>query len=177
MTGINRAFLSGHLLENRRSYVCVFLSHQKQDSSETKKIADYLLSTGIDVYFDEYDKDLKIAVQQSNPKGVVDAIKKGINNSTHMLCVISPNTLTSKWVPFEVGYGCEKTKLSAITLKGIKDYELPDYIKVVPILRDIRGLNNYVESFSTNVILERRNLIDYTSYSHPLTTVMDKIIY
>ena len=83
----------------------VFISHQKKDKKEAKEIADYLKTVGIEVYFDEYDRELQIATETDNPKAVVSAIKKGINNSTHMLCLISKNTLFSKWVPFEVGYG------------------------------------------------------------------------
>jgi hypothetical protein len=99
----------------------VFISHQKRDREEAKTIADYLKGIGIKVYFDEYDRELQIATENDNPKGVVNAIKKGINNSTHMLCLISQNTLYSKWVPFEVGYGYDKTDLATLTLKGIKN--------------------------------------------------------
>jgi hypothetical protein len=62
MAGINRLY-SLQKFENRSTFLatgvkCVFLSHQKADGKEAKKIADYLLSLDIDVYFDEYDKEL-----------------------------------------------------------------------------------------------------------------------
>lgn len=31
---------------------CIFISHQKADRVSAKKIADFLISKGIDVYFD-----------------------------------------------------------------------------------------------------------------------------
>ena len=172
----NKFYLNEDLRRSWKDTPCVFISHQKKDASECKVIADYLISVGINVYFDEYDKDLKIAVQTEKPKEVVNAIKKGINNSTHMLCVISPNTLYSKWVPFEVGYGYDRTHLFALTLKGIKNEDLPDYIKAVPLLRDIYSINNFIESFKNKIILESRNIKLFSDYNHPLTNVMDKII-
>jgi len=154
----------------------VFISHQKNDRKEAKEIADYLKEVGIQVYFDEYDRELQIATENNNPKEVVRAIRKGINNSTHMLCIISKNTLYSKWVPFEVGYGYDKTDLATVTLKGISNSELPDYIKVAPIIRDIYDLNKFVEKYGNKYILESRKFSEYKSYSHPLSNVMDAII-
>lgn len=154
----------------------VFISHQKKDKKEAKEIADYLKKVGIEVYFDEYDRELQIATETDNPKAVVNAIKKGINNSSHMLCLISKNTLYSKWVPFEVGYGYDKTDLATVTLKGISNSELPDYIKVAPIIRDIYDLNKFIEKYGNKYILESRNFSEYKSYSHPLRNVMDSII-
>lgn len=154
----------------------IFISHQKKDKDEAKKIADYFISVGIDVYFDEFDKELQQADINNDPKAVVAAIKKGINSSTHMLCIISPNTLISKWVPFEVGYGYDVTNLTTLTLKGIKTSDLPDYIKTKPIIRDIYDINKFIEKQGKQFILESRKFSDYKSYSHPLSGIMDSII-
>ncbi len=152
----------------------VFISHQKRDRDAAQKIADYLIDLGISVYFDEYDKGLRIATTSNQ---IVDAIQKGIHNSTHMLCIISPNTLTSKWVPFEVGYGYDKTDLATLTLKGIKNSDLPDYIKVAPVIRDIYDINKFVEDkFRKKYLLESRNFSNYNNIYHPLNQVMDSII-
>lgn len=112
MAGINRAISSYVTLSESRKnsgIKCVFLSHQKSDSDTCKKIAEYLIAAEIDVYFDENDDDLKIYRQIGNPHGVVDSIKKGIKKSSHMLVVVSPNTIHSKWVPWEVGYAYDNT--------------------------------------------------------------------
>jgi hypothetical protein len=154
----------------------VFISHQKRDRNEAKKIAEFLMSVNIEVYFDEFDKELQQAEQENNPKGVVAAIKKGINSSTHMICIISPNTLTSKWVPFEVGYGYDTTDLATLTLKGIKNSDLLDYIKTKPIIRDIYDINAYVKKQGKELILEAKKFSDYKSVFHPLSDVMDSII-
>lgn len=159
---------------------CVFISHQKADKNAARKIADYLLAADIDVYFDEYDRDLKLHHQNDNPKAVTSSICKGINNSSHMLVLVSPSTLNSRWVPFEVGYGYDKTDLRVLCLKGIPKGELPEYIRAATIIRDIWDLNNKFISNTFNKeltsLFESRKIVDYNNNSNPLTTVMDSLI-
>jgi len=158
---------------------CVFLSHQKKDTSETKKIADYLLESGIDVYFDEYDEDLKETNKSLNPEKVTQAILKGINSSSHMLVVVSPNTMYSNWVPFEIGFGFDKTDLGVLTIKGIKKGELPSYLRTAKRIRDIYDINLFVKRLTKKDEYEliKGSVFEQwdTSY-HPLSNVMDKII-
>ncbi len=157
---------------------CVFLSHQKADRDICRKIADYLMAANINVYFDEDDNDLKDALQSQNPHAVTKAICKGIKSSTHMLCVISPNTITSRWVPFEVGYGYDQTYLGVLTLKGILESSLPDYIKTAKVIvRGTKSLNEFITSTlagSSLIVMERNNLIKAHSMgSHPLDNYLD----
>ena len=100
-------------------------------------------------------------VYKRQAKGVVNAIKKGIQKSTHMLCVLSMNTLGSKWVPFEIGYGFETTDLGVLTLKDIPDKDIPDYIKTAPlIIRGTESLNRYISHISNKSII---NLFESSS--------------
>jgi TIR domain len=183
---LNRAFLRDiNQLDSWKSrgisqnLKCVFISHQKEDKDICRKIADYLTGAGIDVYFDEYDLDLKIANQTQDSKAVTKAILKGVNYSTHMLCVVSPNTLDSKWVPFEIGFGYDKTQLGVLLLKGIKKEQLPDYIRAVNlIIPDIYDLNIFIAKTerTTKELLESKGMIRNYNFSlHPLLNVMETI--
>ena len=158
----------------------VFISHQKRDKNEAEQIANYLKKAGILVYFDEYDCELQIATRTNNPNGVVKAIKNGINSSTHMLCIVSPNTLSSTWVPFEIGYGHDVVHVATLTLKGISNFELPDYVKINPIIRDIYDVIQFVEkhgnSYKVESLNERYNFSKKASYTHPLSDIMDTMI-
>jgi hypothetical protein len=182
MAGINRASeLYTILSESRKrsGIKCVFISYQHDDLASCKKIADFLLGSGIDVYFDEYDRDLKTQNQLKNPMGVVNCLRKGINNSSHMLTVISPKTLSSQWVPWEIGFGYDKTVLGALCLKGIRKGDLPDYLKTARIIRDIWDLNHLVAELvgaSQELLLEKRIIFSYNSISNPLVNVMDSLI-
>lgn len=183
MAGIN-IFNSNTRYQTRAQAVsagvkCVFISHQKRDKDAAKKIADYLLNAGIDVYFDEYDYDLKIQHQNGNPKAVTKSICNGINNSSHMLVVISPNTIASTWVPFEIGYGYDKTELSVLCLKGIPKGTLPEYVRAAPIIRDIYDLNNYISSRTGKTkerLIETKMFSAYDNIYNPLSSVMDSCI-
>ena len=101
----------------------VFISHQKRDSEAAKVVADYLQDAGIDVYFDQYDS----SINRSDPQSVVNAIKRGIENSTHMLVLFSPNTFGSMWVPWEIGYAYNSVvTLNVVRLIGVEKGNLPD---------------------------------------------------
>lgn len=180
MAGINRAFSNNlNLSESRRisGVKCVFLSHQKKDAPICKFIADYLMAADIDVYFDEYDSDLKFNRQSGNPKGVVDSIKKGINKSTHMLVVVSPNTIQSKWVPWEVGYGYDSSTLGVLTLKGIQNSDLEAYLQTAPlVIRGTKSLNEYISKITGSSIYAMESygrIKSFSASSHPLDNYLD----
>jgi hypothetical protein len=155
----------------------VFISHKSSDKKEAKKIAEYLTSCHIQVYFDQYDRELQQAFASNNPKGVVSAIKNGVKISTHMLVLVSPNTLRSEWVPFEIGYGYDKLALMALTLKGIKTTEIPDYIKIIPIIRDIYDIDTFAKEKGSQVIMESKGITKEAGYHrHPLFGIMDNVI-
>lgn len=157
---------------------CVFISHQKKDSSAARKVADYLENAGIDIYFDEYDGNLKVQHQNGDPRKVTQAIIKGINNSSHMVVIVSPNTILSSWVPFEIGYGYDKTEVSALCLKGIPKGKIPEYVRAVPIIRDIYDLNNFVASLSgkSKELLLEKSIIRHYGSGNPLSDTMDDLI-
>jgi hypothetical protein len=158
---------------------CVFISYQKVDKDSALKVAEYLEKAGIDVYIDLFDADLKSSVQSKNPKEVTNLILKGINNSSHMLAIISPNTLQSKWVPFEIGYGYDKTDLSVLCLRGIAKGALPEYIRTAPIIRDIYDLNNYIPKVlgrDKTIMIQNKLILSESSYTNPLSDTMDSLI-
>lgn len=179
MAGINRAAKNFRMFSESRKTTglkCIFLSHQQKDKDVCRKIADYLMAADIDVYFDEDDEDLKVYRQTNRPQGVVDSIRNGINNSSHMLVVVSPNTIYSSWVPWEIGYGYDSIQLGVLTLKGIKDENLPDYMKTSTIVRGTKSLNEYLANITNNIqsIMESSNLIkSYSMSSHPLDNYLD----
>ncbi len=157
----------------------MFISYQRLDKDAAKKIADYLLGIGVDVYFDEYDSKLKFQNQQISPKEVTNAICDGINNSSHMLVLVSPTTLDSNWVPFEIGFGYDKTDLKVLCLRGIAKGSLPEYIRSVPVIRDIDDLNNvvaYLSGRTKEMLLEKRIMLSHNDMSNPLSAVMDTMI-
>ena len=153
----------------------VFISHQKNDSDIANKIADYLLDAGIDIYFDQYDK----SIDRSNPESVVTAIKRGIENSSHMLVLFSNNTFGSMWVPWEIGYAyASPVTLGVLRLKGVAKDKLPEYLKVVKLVSDIWDLNSLISTItqvSGDQLLNEGRIHLYSDSYHPLSQYMDSI--
>ena len=144
---------------------CVFISHQKADTLLCKSIAEYILNAGLDVYFDEYDKDLRLHRENGNAQGVTDCILKGITNSNYMLCVVSPNTLMSTWVPFEVGYGYEKTQLGILMLKGVTKAHLPHYAHAARFIVDaVPALNAFLRG--RPAVVNESKILSYSGRQH-----------
>lgn len=183
MTALNR-FYWPTKFHSREDFLtqkvkCVFISYQSEDKKEAKRITDYLLQAGVNVYFDEYDVDLKNTNQKNNPTKVTDALCKGINNSSHMMVIVSPSTIISKWVPFEIGYGYDKTNLTVLCLKGIPKGNLPEYIRSARIIRDIYDLNSKVAEFKNidkEVLIETQTLSKHSNPGNLLQGIMDSLI-
>lgn len=155
----NRQFRYSSVLHPELLYrSCIFLSHKSEDKPACRLIAQYLSIAGIDYYLDEENMYLQAAASANDPHRITEAIKKGINASTHMLCVVSDKTLSSPWIPFEVGYGhaaiIDKSmepnvrghsiKLAILTLKELAGKELPDLMKVGYQIRSIQDINDYI---------------------------------
>lgn len=175
--GINYYYLrdayNGNLPRPSLESPRVFISHQKKDSDTAKIIADYLQEAGIDVYFDQYDE----SINRADPQSVVNAIKRGIENSTHMLVLFSINTFGSMWVPWEIGYAYNSVvTLNVLRLKGVDKDRLPEYLKVVNTVMSIFQLNSLISKIRrTN---REQLILENSSYSennatHVLNKIMD----
>ena len=166
MAALNRYYLDD--VSSRIGIKCVFISHQRKDKTVARAIADYIKNAGVDVYFDEYDK----SIDRSNPDKLTASIKRGIDFSNYMLVLISPNTLNSKWVPWEVGYGYDKVELSVLTLKGIKEELLPEYLKTTKVRRNYTALQSLIQHIKPELITESQ--VRMFSSTHPLFDILDR---
>ncbi|WP_299520119.1 toll/interleukin-1 receptor domain-containing protein [Winogradskyella sp.] len=190
MKGTNKSIrIQGKLISkpSSNSKPCVFLSHKKEDKQACKVIGKYLTSAGIDIFLDEYDKQLQNAVASGNARLIVSRIKEAIDYSTHMLVVISLKTYQSQWVPFEMGYGHSELiddsksdglilNLSLLTLKDIVNHKLPEFMKIAHKIEGIKGLNKYICSLirQPEQTLISKNLISsHSDIVHPLNNVLD----
>ena len=175
--GINYYFLrdsyNGILPKPSLEKPRVFISHQKKDSDVAAKIAEYLLDAGIDVYFDQYDG----SINRADSNSVINSIRTGIENSSHMLVIFSQNTFGSMWVPWEIGYAYNSpVSLYVLRLKGVTKEQLPEYLKVVKMVMSIYQLNDLISTVRgisrDSLMLEKRTFSENNAY-HPLSRIMD----
>ena len=135
------------LFSSSPSHPCVFISHKKEDADFARNLSDYVMGRGINVYFDENDPIL--AKEHKSPDEVVNAIKVGLEKSTHMIIVLSKNTLESNWVPWEVGFASAKDKEYRLLRLNDVYGDIPEFYKVAKILNDYDDLDKYLASMKT----------------------------
>ncbi len=82
---------------------CVFISYRTADRPIASFIANILMRANIDIFYDQTDASLAIAVASQNDIDVAQSIEMGLDRSTHLIGVLSPRVVGSLWVPYEIG--------------------------------------------------------------------------
>jgi hypothetical protein len=126
---------------------CIFLSHRSTDKAAVRKIGDYIMSKGIDVYLDADDTNLQRAVANEDHKAITAAIELGIGKSTDLFAFVTQNSMSQKsssiWVPYEIGFAKRHgNPIAAVKSRDIT--QLPSYLVIVPQILNIRDLNAYL---------------------------------
>lgn len=156
--GINRAEIENKSFNERfyeRRRPCIFLSHRSLDKTMVMKIGQYITKAGIDIYLDEYDSLLQSSDSLGKDKEVVSCIQKGLMHSTHVLCILSKSTVSSWWVPYEIGYGEKGEKeIASLKIMDLKKEEIPSYLKIKQCLMGIEDLNNYLSEIVAKLGVE-----------------------
>ena len=106
----------------------VFLSHKSEDRSPTIEIARALASRRISAYVDYIDPQ----VFAENPH-LESYLRDIIHNTKSMLAVVTARTISSWWVPFEIGVALDNDKLVGIILRGSAG-QLPSYLLNWPVM-------------------------------------------
>ncbi|NOU91156.1 hypothetical protein GC102_36325 [Paenibacillus sp. LMG 31460] len=142
------------------------------------KIGEYIQNAGIDIYMDIYDHKLQQAVSAGNPIAITKSIEKGLSFATHVMCIVSEETVKSWWVPYEIGFGKRADKqLSTLTL--MNTVTIPSYLEITRIIRGTKSLNEYlteVAKKSTQVLESTTSFVTKNAYSktsHPLDTYLN----
>lgn len=154
----------------------VFISHKKEDTDFARKVADYVMDAGIDVYFDEKDS----SIDRTNPESVVKAIKRGMKLSSHMIVIFTNKTLNSHWVPWEIGYGdATSTDIRVLKMNDIKKENLPEYLQIAKVIFDIDGLNNYlaeIRKSTKNYMIAEGSIKNYDSTINKLKGIIEPYV-
>jgi len=142
------------------SETCVFISHNSLDKPMARAIAAALMEAGINIYYDEHDKLLQLATENSDSKAIVKCIEVGLDSSTHLLGLITKTTYSSWWVPYEIGGASGRNRKCAHIIASDVD-RLPEYIKIAPVLLDIDHLFKWLPIpllYSTETLKEAVSL-------------------
>lgn len=147
---------------------CIFLSHRSTDKAAVRKIGEYIMSKGIDVYLDADDPNLQRADLANDHKAITAAIELGIANSTDLLAYLTANTATSPWVPYEVGFAKRNGNyLAAMKSKDLS--RLPSYLEIVRQITGITSLNAYLRD-----VLNRQQ-VAYGSVNYTRGVILEQL--
>lgn len=182
MAGINRALYENRQFAKARELLstpCIFLSHISVDKTAAIAIGSYIAKRGdIDIYLDINDEKLQEAVRTGDPAGITQFIEQGLAASTHIMCLVSSDTVRSWWVPYELGFAKSAGKyLSTLKFRG--DVALPAYLEISEIIRGIKSLNNYLTGVrrglqkAVGIETLTESLIRHNVQGHPLDEHLD----
>jgi hypothetical protein len=127
----------------------VFISHRTADDILAARVFAYLSGQGILCYLDNLDKE----AQTTND--ITALVLRRMSMTTHLMAVVTQNTVGSWWVPFEIGVATEGAKRIASYTK----YRslLPEYLLKWPALENDSDLAGFAREYHRDrPILERK---------------------
>jgi len=101
----------------------VFISHSSIDKKFVRTLKDCLNENGIETFFDEDQLDLG--------DNLVVKLERALNETSHLVIILSPASITSKWVKYELKKAIDNHK-TGVTQKIIpikyRECEIPSEI-------------------------------------------------
>ena len=141
-------------LADGRPHPCVFISHNKVDKDFARAVANALMGLDVNVYFDEFDQGLGTAVDEGDHVGIARSIEAGLERSTHLLGLLSPDTFRSWWVPYEIG-GAQGRRHDVAHVVHFRVQDLPSYVCLAEVIRNRSEFRSWVARLRTLTLTER----------------------
>ena len=112
----------------------VFISYSSVDNEVANAVAKKLVDNEIDYFLDRKDVDWGDHVNEE--------IQQGLKKASHIIIIVSPASLKSGWVSYEVGYaiGKNKTVLPLLTHPSI---DVPSFMSELHYKTNIESIDRY----------------------------------
>jgi len=114
----------------------IFISYSSIDKEIADKLALQLDYIGMNYFLDR--KDINWGDK------ITDEIEKGLNKSSAVIIIISPASLKSHWVPYEVGYAKSKGKMILPYLTH-PSLDVPGYLREYSYKTDLGSIEAYLK--------------------------------
>ncbi len=116
----------------------VFISHKKEDADKAREIASRLhMFHSIDSYLDVIDP----LIGRFEGPELAEHVLQQMETCDSLLAVVSRNTASSQWVPWEIGIATEKGFPLATFADGVT--LLPEFLQKWPYLTSNAELDKY----------------------------------
>ena len=136
VTQINLSRSAG--MGSARNQPQIFVSHQRRDLETAKRVAAAISRGGPACYLDDLDP----LVDGDSP-GLERYLREVIGNSEALLAVVSNYTVTSWWVPMEIGVALDRSKHIGTYLAEATD--LPSYLWRWPVMDTARLASKWAD--------------------------------
>lgn len=129
----------------------VFLSHRRPDKDIAREIAMYFEQLGLYYYFDEQDVvfERMLACGHTEAGAIVEAIDDGLRHCSHLLGVLSMQTMGSWWVPYEIGGARARGhEIAHVIVDEVDLATLPEFIRIAPNVTSADALFGWAKSIA-----------------------------
>lgn len=128
----------------------VFISHKNTDAILAERVARRVRANGLETYLDTIDD----ALMKDGPE-LADVLLARMAQCQQLIAVVSSETKSSWWVPWEIGVGSEKGFRMASYSESY--VSLPTYLEKWPALHTERDVDLYCQySKQTDAVINRR---------------------
>lgn len=122
--------------QNYRQQFDVFLSHSIKDEELVLGVVAFLEQMGKRVYVD-WIVDRQLSRNSVTPE-TAEALRKRMNQSSHLIYLATDNSSSSKWMPWELGYfdGLKSEKVAIFPLldSPYSSFKGQEYLGLYPAL-------------------------------------------
>lgn len=123
----------------------VFISHKSADKPSALQIAEYMRARGVPSYLDVLDPQLQTT------DDITSVIVSRVRQCSHLMAVTSAQTVSSWWVPFEIGVATDQDR--RICTFALEATTLPDYLKKWPVLKNTNHLDQFIDLYKRDSIV------------------------
>jgi len=115
----------------------IFISYSHIDEEFAKELEQIRKEIGIEDFLDRKDIDWG--------DHIVGKVQRGLLECPAVVVIVSPASLKSQWVPFEIGHAmCVGKKV--LPLLTHPSLDLPDYLKNLSYKTSLKGVKHYFEN-------------------------------
>jgi hypothetical protein len=132
----------------------VFISYKHVDRSIALQINQQLINSGIKTYLDVLDPE------SQTTENITQVITKNVAECTHLIAIVSSQTASSWWVPFEIGEATISAKRIASYRTGYSS--LPEYLDMWPQMSNNQHLALFITEYQNERIrgINNRNMFE-----------------
>lgn len=141
----------------------VFISHSSKDKKFVRKLKNCLHENSINTWFDEDQLDLG--------DSLISKLELALDESSHLVIVLSPNSVESEWVKYELKKAINNSKtglLSKIIPIKYRDCKVPDELSellhadlsnevVLPDGNEVKFISDGFDSFFLKLVRSLKN--------------------